>query len=216
MTKLRRILTALVIIVLGLLSVAMYVRAKQAERDALEEREAKATALLELEGFKRAHVERDPSTTSPVLAPAIKRTREAGATPAVVTHTVYETVTVEVPGACGDTPAPPLSLGAEHDFALSLTPKGDPFYLSKLFVDYSMGAAVGRVELPANEVATKVTLSKDVQDAFQLWSDRPPKFTVGIRPPSAWRIGWSVGPALVYTYDQHLTAGIAASWGAQF
>lgn len=195
-----------------------------------------ATLALRAQDFHPGEVKRDPALTVPSLTSQVKAASKGGAITAATARTVYQRVEVpfQLPCDSASNGTPPgalqnvgtsaqeatfrhtLSLSADHQLALSLTPDGKPWWASRLFVDAAIDHQESqRVELRADTLHSTFTLSPDISKAIDEWTSRPPRLSWTPRPLKRWRVGWSLGPTVTYNLDGRVALGVGVLFGLQ-
>jgi len=182
-------------------------------------------------GYHEGLVKRDlERNAAPEIRPLVTAAKKAGATPAIVTKTVYKEVNVLIPcdnpteivdTTLSPTTLPPTHVHVAHMSAdsystLALLPNGAPLFGTRLFLNISNGDKQ-RIELEPEYQKSSIELSEEVKRAFTYWNNRPPRISLTPRPLDYWRIGPVVGVGgIINPVTGRVNAGVFAGIGIEF
>lgn len=225
--KIKLYLLGILVLALGLTTAARTIQYSRSQRALLKERTQHAREVLRLNGLIEGQVTTTP-TPPPSIKEVVKVIKESGSKVAATSQIVYQQVEVPIPcdtptiageGEGDDKHAHTMSIAATNDLLLALDPAGKPWLKSKLFLDLTSPTFLSpiHVELSPDATKTRLDLSKEVQDAFNYYNDRPSRIALVPRPIKHWRIGPVIGLGIaIDPIQSHAGAAVFAGYGVQF
>lgn len=234
-----------VLIVIILLALGLWAWASASYHDLQRENRvaiaARQAAVLEAAAWKRVATQPAEEILTPSLREEVEAADEAGTDIAFVVSSnseesvvsiplpprpspVAPLVAEEVPQSDGSESTTPLDLLSSIDLTIKprlemrvdLDATGNMFYTGKILVHLNAPDLNFHSYTEHPLQGASIGLGKKIRDALKYSHDRPPRFTLRLRPLRHVRFGWSAGAGLLVAPTGQPVLGVAVLYGVQF